>query len=63
MDDEIISVDDVHRDEEPFKFKPEKIPLLKPVFAKSGTVTAANASKQNDGGAAVILMSEDALKK
>jgi len=37
----------------------EKIPTLKPVFAKDGTVTAANASTMNDGAAAVILMSKE----
>ncbi len=37
----------------------EKIPTLKPVFQKDGTVTAANASTMNDGAAAVILMSKE----
>ncbi|MCE3226916.1 MAG: acetyl-CoA C-acyltransferase [Bacteroidetes bacterium] len=37
----------------------EKIPTLKPVFVKDGTVTAANASTMNDGAAAVILMSKE----
>ncbi len=37
----------------------EKIPSLKPVFSKDGTVTAANASTINDGAAAVILMSKE----
>src|SRR5436190_7958772 len=37
----------------------EKIPGLKPVFTKEGTVTAANASTINDGAAAVILMSNE----
>jgi acetyl-CoA C-acetyltransferase len=37
----------------------DKIPTLKPVFAKEGTVTAANASTMNDGAAAVILMSKE----
>jgi len=63
LEGEIMPIDKCERDEEPFKFKPEKIPLLKPVFAKSGTVTAANASKLNDGGAAVIIMSEEAVKR
>lgn len=40
----------------------EKIPTLKPVFTKEGTVTAANASTINDGAAALILVSEDVLK-
>ncbi len=37
----------------------EKIPGLKPVFTKDGTVTAANASTINDGAAAVVLMSKE----
>lgn len=44
-------------DEEPFKTNFDKIPLLKPAFAKDGTVTAANASKINDGAAALVVMS------
>jgi acetyl-CoA C-acetyltransferase len=44
-------------DEEPAGVKFDKIPSLKPVFKKDGTVTAANASTLNDGAAAVILMS------
>jgi acetyl-CoA C-acetyltransferase len=46
-------------DEEPKAVKFDKIPSLKPVFKKDGTVTAANASTLNDGAAAVILMSKD----
>jgi acetyl-CoA C-acetyltransferase len=41
----------------------DKIPGLKPVFTKEGTVTAANASTINDGGAAVILMSKEKAKE
>jgi acetyl-CoA C-acetyltransferase len=41
----------------------EKIPTLKPAFTKNGTVTAANASTINDGGAALILMSSDKAKE
>ncbi len=37
----------------------DKIPTLKPVFQKDGTVTAANASNMNDGAAVVILMSKE----
>jgi acetyl-CoA C-acetyltransferase len=47
----------VTKDEEPFKTNFDKIPALKPVFQKDGTVTAANASKINDGAAAVVVMS------
>ena len=46
-------------DEEPKVVRFDKIPLLKPVFKKDGTVTAANASTLNDGAAAVILMSKE----
>jgi acetyl-CoA C-acetyltransferase len=49
-------------DEEPKKFFPEKFASLKPAFSKTGTITAANASKINDGAAAVVLMSEDEAK-
>jgi len=44
-------------DEEPFKTNFDKIPRLKPAFTKDGTVTAANASKINDGAAALVVMS------
>lgn len=50
----IIVVDE---DEEPGSVKFEKIPTLKTVFKKEGTVTAANASTLNDGAAALVLMS------
>jgi acetyl-CoA C-acetyltransferase len=46
-------------DEEPKTVKFDKIPTLKTVFKKDGTVTAANASALNDGAAAVILMSRE----
>jgi acetyl-CoA C-acetyltransferase len=41
----------------------DKIPTLRPAFGKQGTVTAANASTINDGAAAVIVASEEAVKK
>ncbi len=47
----------VDTDEEPNNVKFEKIPQLKPVFQKDGTVTAANASTINDGAAALAIMS------
>ncbi|HQR45446.1 MAG TPA: thiolase family protein, partial [Thermoanaerobaculia bacterium] len=53
----------VDRDEEPFATpleKLEKMGSLKPAFQKDGTVTAANASKINDGAAAVVLATEEA---
>jgi acetyl-CoA C-acetyltransferase len=46
-------------DEEPAAVKFDKIPSLKPVFKKDGTVTAANASTLNDGAAALVLMSKE----
>lgn len=46
-------------DEEAKAVKFEKIPSLKPVFKKEGTVTAANASTLNDGAAALVLMSKE----
>lgn len=45
----------VDRDEGPAKVKYDKVPTLRPVFDKNGTVTAANASSINDGAAAVVL--------
>jgi acetyl-CoA C-acetyltransferase len=48
----------IRRDEEIDKVNFEKIPTLRPVFEKDGTVTAANASSLNDGAAAVVLMSK-----
>ena len=47
----------VEQDEEPFKTNFDKVPKLKPAFQENGTVTAANASKVNDGSAALVLMS------
>jgi acetyl-CoA C-acetyltransferase len=53
----------VEADEDPAKVKFEKIPSLKPVFDKEGTVTAANASSINDGAAAVVLVAEEKAKE
>jgi len=53
----------VSEDEEYKNVKFEKIPELRPVFKKDGTVTAANASTINDGAAAVILVSGEKLKE
>jgi acetyl-CoA C-acetyltransferase len=53
----------VDEDEGPRSARPEKIPALKPVFKKDGTVTAANASSINDGAAAVVLMSEERARR
>jgi acetyl-CoA C-acetyltransferase len=49
----------VDHDEEYSNVKFEKIPGLRPVFSKEGTVTAANASTINDGAAALVLMSKE----
>ncbi len=66
FNDEIVAVDvpqkkgdplRVTDDEEPGKVKFDKIGTLRPAFARDGTVTAANASKINDGAAALVLMS------
>jgi acetyl-CoA C-acetyltransferase len=46
----------VRHDEQPAKGNPDKIPQLKPAFAKDGTVTAANASSISDGAAALVMM-------
>lgn len=53
----------VKMDEELQRVNFDKIPELKPVFDKKGTITAANASSINDGAAAVLLMSEEKAKE
>ncbi len=72
FDNEIIGVDifgtkdDVtvfNTDEHPRLSPLEKLAQLKPAFAKEGTVTAGNSSGINDGAAALILASEQAVKK
>lgn len=68
FDDEVIemkvkdrkgNVSKVKMDEELKRVNFDKIPGLRPVFDKEGTVTAANASSINDGAAALLLMSEE----
>ncbi|MFN8244128.1 MAG: acetyl-CoA C-acyltransferase [Ferruginibacter sp.] len=54
---------DFDTDEHPRLSSLEKLAQLKPAFAKDGTVTAGNSSGINDGAAAVLLASEEALKK
>ena len=64
---ELISIDiknknntiTFNNDEEPEKVNFEKMDILKPVFEEDGTITAANASKINDGAASLLLMSEN----
>lgn len=50
-------------DEQPSKVKIDKIPTLKSVFRKNGTVTAANSSSISDGAAALILMRDSDAEK
>ena len=52
----------VDTDEQPGNAKPEKIPTLKPAFAKDGTITAANASSISDGAAALVVTKESVAK-
>ena len=68
FNDEVVAVqvpqrrgDDIviSEDEEYKNVKLEKIPQLRPVFKKDGTVTAANASTLNDGASALVLMSKE----
>ena len=68
FDDEIVPVEVpqrrgdaivVSKDEEFTNVKMEKIPALRAVFTKEGTVTAANASTLNDGASALVLMSKE----
>jgi acetyl-CoA C-acetyltransferase len=69
--DEIIAVriatkggeTEVALDEQPRRADPAKIPLLKPAFAKDGTVTAANSSSISDGAAALILTRGDVVER
>jgi len=69
--DELVSVEIpgktgptvVSEDEEFKRFAPDKIPTIRPAFDKAGTITAANASKINDGAAAVVLMTGEKVKE
>ena len=53
----------VEIDEGPGNARPEKIPSLRAVFSKDGTVTAANASSINDGAAALVMMRKSEAEK
>jgi acetyl-CoA C-acetyltransferase len=53
----------VDKDEEPFQVNFDKLAGLRPVFAKDGSITAANASTINDGAAFTLLVSKAALEK
>ncbi|MFT4154735.1 thiolase family protein [Parafilimonas sp.] len=69
-EDEIVAVEMIadklitwfSQDEPPRQTSPEKLAALKPAFIKDGTVTAGNSSGINDGAAALLLASEEALK-
>jgi acetyl-CoA C-acetyltransferase len=70
--DEIVSIETmnlknekmiVDTDEPPRKTSLEKLASLKPAFLENGSVTAGNSSGINDGSAAMLLASEDAVKK
>lgn len=71
FNDELIEVEiagkagtvTVKTDEEYTKLRTDKVATLKPAFSKDGTVTAVNASKINDGAAAVVLMSGQKVKE
>lgn len=49
----------IDKDEQPFNANIDKIPTLRPAFAKDGTITAANASSISDGASALVLTSAD----
>lgn len=70
--DEVVPVEIPQRKGEPIQFAEDedykkvnfdKVPQLRPVFDKEGTVTAANASNINDGAAAMVLMSAEKAKE
>ncbi|TVP01936.1 thiolase family protein [Shewanella algae] len=49
----------IDTDEQPGNARPDKIPALRPAFAKDGTITAANSSSISDGAASLMLMSRE----
>jgi len=53
----------VDKDEEPYRSDLDKMPGLKPAFDKTGTVTAANASKIDDGAAALVLATAEEAER
>ena len=54
---------EIARDEQPFTANLEKIPQLKPAFAKDGTVTPANSSSISDGAAALVMMRQSEAER
>ena len=72
FDDELVAVEipqrkgdpiTVDKDEEPFSAPLDKMAKLRPAFAKEGTITAANASKINDGAAALVVASDERARE
>ena len=53
----------VDKDEQPGRGRPDKIPTLRPAFAKDGTITAATSSSISDGAAAIVLARESVAKE
>jgi acetyl-CoA C-acetyltransferase len=53
----------LQEDEDIYKIIPEKVATLQPTFDVHGTITAANASSLNDGAAAILLASKEAVEK
>ncbi|AJG17591.1 acetyl-CoA C-acetyltransferase [Cupriavidus basilensis] len=53
----------IDTDEGPRRIKVDKIPSLKPAFAKDGTITAASSSSINDGAAALVMMRESTARR
>nr|WP_314073989.1 acetyl-CoA C-acyltransferase [uncultured Roseococcus sp.] len=60
---QVVPVGEVALDEIPLKLSPERIPTLKPAFAKDGTVTAASSSANADGAAALVLTTRSQAEK
>lgn len=60
---EIEPLDEIAEDEQPRRSKIDRIPTLRPAFAKNGTITAANASSISDGASALVLASEQGVEK
>ena len=61
--DELVSLEQLSRDEQPTKVKIDRIPQLRPAFREGGTVTAANSSSISDGAAALVLMRASEAEK
>lgn len=61
--EQIVAVDGFDADEHPRETTAEKLAALKPTFKKDGTVTAGNSSGINDGAAALVLASKEAVQQ